>query len=585
MRTVSGLLALLLGLAALLGGIGLQTIWAPPQTLTAEVAEQPAEAPLTLITGEFAQVDDDAVDYTLTGDGEYTVMLGRERDIRAWIGDAAHNTVTGIETEVPEGQAPRVLVEHTEGEAPVPNPVGSDLWIETHEVSGTLEQRWTLPEEDQTALLVAVDGTEPAPADMTVTWTNRVGTSPWITPLIVLGSALILAGLALLAWALLRGRRDRDRTPGGDDGSAGAEHRDAAPGAGASTGAGSSTHRRTAVRTAAAGVMAAGLLVPSAAVASPAPSDQATPAAAEEDSEEHIPVLVNQQLERILQQVEQGAERADAERDIDLLSRRVGGLAHSMRQLHYRNKGYDDSLVAQAPIAAGPILAAAVSEDPAFPRTLVAVTEGEDNDTPQVLLMQQATARSQYQVKYAVPMTPGSQLAGSTLDQPGTRLLEPGEQDGLVMSPQEAVDGVAAVLTDADHDFAEKMVPSSYAEAIQKYQDELAQTARDAVIRLGRTVQEDRTVAVRMPDGSALVFAHVHANVNSHPKERGGTVIASELAQKVARESSNEITTALFMRFYETMVLHVPAESAEGEAARVSLVGFDDELFRVSYRD
>ena len=189
MRIISGLLALVLGIAALLGGIGLQTIWAPPQTLTAEVADQPAEAPLTVITGEFAEVDEEPVDYTLVGDGEYTVMLGRERDIRAWIGDAAHNTVTGIETDVADGEAPRLMVEHTEGETPVPNPIGSDLWIETHTVSGTLEQRWTLPEEDQTALLVAVDGTAPAPTEMTVTWTNRVGESPWILPLLIIGPA------------------------------------------------------------------------------------------------------------------------------------------------------------------------------------------------------------------------------------------------------------------------------------------------------------------------------------------------------------------------------------------------------------
>lgn len=574
MRIISGLLALVLGIAALLGGIGLQTIWAPPQTLTAEVADQPAEAPLTVITGEFAEVDEEPVDYTLVGDGEYTVMLGRERDIRAWIGDAAHNTVTGIETDVADGEAPRLMVEHTEGETPVPNPIGSDLWIETHTVSGTLEQRWTLPEEDQTALLVAVDGTAPAPTEMTVTWTNRVGESPWILPLLIIGPVLILLGLALLAWALLKRRRDHGGGPAHRSSSTGSQP-PAPRTAPRGTGSGSTAHRRTAVRGAAAGLMVTGLLAPSAAVATPASSG----------TEGHIPVLVDQQLERILEQVSRGVAAADKDADREALKERVGGRAAAMRSVNYRNQSIDDSLLDPAPVAAGPILAAAVSEDPAFPRTLVAVTEGEGNDTPQLLLMQQHSARSQYHLRYAVPMTPGAELAGATVDQPGTAVVELDDAEGLVMSPREAVEGTANVLTDADHEFSAKLAPSSYAQAIQKYQDELETTAPDATVRLGREVHDKESIAVRMPDGSALVFAFVHANVNSQPKEAGGKVIASELAQKIAGESSNEITTALFMRFYETMVIHVPADSAEGEAARVSLVGFEDELYKASYLD
>ena len=573
MRILSGLLALLLGIAALLGGIGLQTIWAPPQTLTAEVADQPAEAPLTLITGDFAEVDEDPVDYTLTGEGEYTVMLGRERDIRAWIGDAAHNTVRGIQTDVPDGTAPRLTVEHTEGEAPVPDPAGSDLWIETHTVSGALEQRWTLPEEDQTALLVAVDGTAPAPTEMTVTWTNRVGESPWILPLLIIGPILILLGLALLVWALMKRRRDRDGGPGRRPAAQGAEPPAGVSGPG--TGSGSTAHRRVAVRGTAAGLMVTGLLVPSAAVASPTPSEH----------EGHIPVLVNQQLERILQQTAESTTTADAERDAGTLSPRVAGIARTMRSLNYRNRGIDDSLLDPAPIAAAPILSAAVSESPDFPRTLMTVTEGEENETPQVLLMQQVHPRSQYQVGFAVPMTPGAQLPGASLDQPGARMIELDSAEGLTMSPQEAMDGLAAVLTDADHDFKDRMVPNSYADAIQEYQEQLAETAQDATIELNRQVRPEYSRAMLLPDGSAVVFGSMYANVNAKPEEDGGTVIASELARQIAGESSTEVTTALYMRFHEVMVLHVPAASAEGDAAKISLAGFDDELYTVSYRD
>ncbi|HEY4614112.1 MAG TPA: hypothetical protein VIG75_01485, partial [Citricoccus sp.] len=204
MRVVSGIVALLVGLAALLGAIGLQTIWAPPETMTATVAEQPAQAPLTVITSGIDEVDDEPVEFTLEGSGDFAVMLGRERDVRAWVGDAAHNTVTGIATDVPRGQSPRVEVEHSEGEQSVPNPQGSDLWVDVQEAQDRVEQRWSVPSDGDWALLVARDGREPAPTDLSVTWANRAGDSPWIVPLYVIGGLLVAAGIALLAWAAVR---------------------------------------------------------------------------------------------------------------------------------------------------------------------------------------------------------------------------------------------------------------------------------------------------------------------------------------------------------------------------------------------
>lgn len=570
MRIVSGILAILLGLAALLGGIGLQTIWAPPQTMTATVGEDPKAAPLTVITGDFQSVDEDPVDYTLTGEGDYTVMLGRQRDIDAWVAGAAHNTVKGIETDVPDGQQPRVIVEHTDGEAVVPTPVDSDLWIETHQASGTLEQRWTLPEEDQTALLIAVDGTQPAPAEVTVTWTNRVGDSPWILPLLIIGPLLMLVGLGLLLWAWLRHRSRGQR--GGTTAPA-ASTRSGRRAAGASTGAGSSAAQRVGSG-AAVGLLALTVALPGSATASPTASPQ---------SEDHIPIVVDQQLERILGRVQAQVARADKTRKVDALGARASGEARAMRELNYRNQGIDDSIAAPAPIAADPILASAATEDPAFPRTVVVVTQGKGNETPQLMMLRQQDPRSQYAVEFAVPMAPGTELTGSTVHQGGVRLQDHQSADGLLMSPLQAVEGVAAMLTDPGNAFSSKVAPSVQAQAVQKYQEDLRTSAPDAEISLNR--QRPSLTTVVMPDGSALVFASLDNNVNAKPKEAGGKVIASPLAQKLAGQSSNEVETALYMRYRETMVLQVPAAGATGEDAKVTLVGFDDELSSVSYRD
>ena len=153
-----------------------------------------------------------------------------------------------------------------------------------------------------------------------------------------------------------------------------------------------------------------------------------------------------------------------------------------------------------------------------------------------------------------------------------------------MMSPSEAVAGVTAYLTDEDDDFKGKMAPSAYATAIQDYQKDVAESAKDTDVSLKRHPRPRETMAFRLPDGSALVFASVYANVYVSPKEEGGTVIASDLVAEVAGESETETTKDLSMRYRELMVLRVPAEGGDDADAQVSLDGFEDELYVVDYQ-
>lgn len=180
--------------------VGLQTVWSPPEERTASIEAPDSEAPLTIITPGIEVEDDETAEYTLTGEGEFTLMLGQRRDIDAWVGDAAHTEITGIDDS---GDDPVVTVETVEGESEVPNPVNSDLWMATQTVEGEVTQRWAAPEEGDWALLVATDGTTPAPTELSVTWATDETESPWVTPLMVIGVVLVLIGLILLIWALV----------------------------------------------------------------------------------------------------------------------------------------------------------------------------------------------------------------------------------------------------------------------------------------------------------------------------------------------------------------------------------------------
>lgn len=588
-------MALLLGIAALLGASGLQTIWAPPETITASVGQDPAEAPLTVVTSGIDEVDEEPVEFTLSGEGSFNVMLGRERDVQAWVGDAAHNTVTGITTDVPRDEAPRVDIEHADGQATVPDPKGSDLWLDVQEGQDRLEQRWSVPSDGDWALLVARDGAEPAPTEMTVTWTNRVGDSPWIVPLYVIGGLLVLIGIALLAWAVVR----RARGPHGGSGkptapAGGPTSPRTAPGTSGTGSTGTASRmsagtdsarpapaapsRRT-VRGIGAGLTVLAIGLAGVAPAGAAPSATAEPAPADEQA---YPVLTDTQLERIMGKVSQTVKAGDAAQDAKKLRPRVADHALEMRSLNYRNRKIDDSVPAPEPVAASPVLSAVAVSDPSFPRTAMAITEGEGNSTPQILMLRQDSARSQYHLVATAPMTPGAQLPAGNLDQAGVEVLESADAEGLVMAPGHAVSGTARYLSDSGDDFSKQFEPNPYVDAVHEYQEGLIANAGDARFTFRRQSVPESVVGLRLADGSAIVFGDLYARTIARPKEAGGTVIVDELAAEL-RGGGRATRNGVQMTYREVLVLHVPAAGASGDDARISLVGMADELRTVNF--
>ena len=550
LRLKTAVALVLLGLLTLLAGIGQKTIWAPSETFTASAPADGTAAPLTVFDQKLRTLHGGTVKIDIEGDGNFLLAAGRPDDVDAWVGTTAHNTITGTSED---GKS--LQVEHADGDATAPNPAGSDLWVSTENASGELEYSWTPPADGDWTLLLASDGTKPAPAKISMTFPNDTST-PWAVPLMILGALLIAGGTAL---ALLSLRR---RYGDGGTGTEGGE------GTGSGTGAGSAFARRARARSqartsskatmAAAGVAAALLAgsgtAASAATPSPAPSGQSSaPAAFAGNSQ----VLLDAQFRRILEQVSAAADAGDAAKDAAKLADRFGGTELEVRTQNYKIRSQVGSYEARMPVRSTKLLTTVVTTDRAWPRSVMAVTQGDGNVVPQLLTLVQKSPRENYKLVGTTPLQPGTTFPA--ISRAGTETLKPADKSGLLYSGEEALSGLADRLTSADSAFKDKLVEgqsSPYIADTLSYQAEVVKAGENGNFSFTHKVVPDSTVVFRTEDGGALVLGRINFGFEGTPKAAGDKLSIGDDAAALA--GGKETSTGMVLNFAESMAVYVP---------------------------
>ncbi|MFD1242312.1 hypothetical protein [Arthrobacter ulcerisalmonis] len=547
MRFKTAAALVLLGLLTLLAGIGQQTIWAPSETFTAAAPADSAAAPVTVFDKDLRTLHGGTAKITIEGDGNFVLATGRPDDIAAWVGQAAHNTVTGVSEDKKALQ-----VEHAEGEATVPNPAGSDLWVSTENASGNLEYTWTPPADGDWSLLLASDGTKAAPASVSITFPNDTAT-PWAVPLIVLGSLIILAGIALAAWSARKGKS------GGVDGG-----KPAAPGTdGKSTGPGSRRAPGTSTPLTMAAAAVATVLVAGSATAAVAASPSPDPTASSDAAASTAsPVLLDAQFRRILEQVSSAVDAGDAARDAAQLASRVGGTELEVRTQNYKIRSQVGTYEARMPVRSTKLLTTVVTTNRDWSRSVLAVTQGDGNVVPQLLTLVQASPRENYKLVQTTPLQPGTTFP--TIDR-GTETLAPADKAGLAYSPQEALAGLADRLGNADSAYKDKLVEgasSPYIADTLSYQAEVVKSGENGNFSFTHKVDPNSITVFRTADGGALVEGRINFGFEGTPKAAGDKLTIGEDAAALA--GGTETTTGMVLSFVESMAIYVPpADSAD----------------------
>lgn len=561
MRFLVAAALFILSIGLMLTGLGQRTIWAPPESVSVAVNFDTAN-PFVVVPADLLTSHSGIPNISVSGSESIFAATGRESDVLAWIGDSPYSLVSGGEDSL--------QVEDVFGTGKSVSPAGSDLW--RNEVVGEKSLRFTADPGDSGALLIASTGTDPAPGILRITWP--------IENDLTLSNALIVAGLATLVAALLvnllayqlmrrdRGPRRKTRQPPKPPQYRARKRKPLAPPKGRRS-------SRNSMLAAPSAIIVLSLLsgCAPAAVVEPSPS----PSASAIDAP---PAVVSEaQLSRILNSVATDAAAADEASDKKLLATRFAGPALALRTTHYLLRSRSTSITALPAIVSKPITFSLPAASLVWPRSLMVVTdEAGDEALPQMLVLQQASPRSNYKLFYNVRLMPGAKIPEVSSPDVGAIPVEP-DSLFLKLSPKDipvaygdlinkGQSSLSAGLFDVSVDEFYKQVSSS-----QKTQAETLTTGK---IVFTHALGNATVISLSTAEGGALVAVYMTDTYTIRPV-RAGSAVAVSGQEKLLLGSSGS-SRGVRSVYGDMLLFYVPSLADESQ---LRLLGVTQGLISV----
>ncbi|MDR6866010.1 hypothetical protein J2Y69_000595 [Microbacterium resistens] len=487
MRFVWAVLAFVLAAVLIGTGIAQRTIFLGPKEVKAELSVDQQQR-YTMIDGDVLRSHPGEQTLVARGDGPILAAQARTADLEAWLSDVSYNHVSLDKSgkpvsEVVEPKADAAASSSssssssssaTDQAEAVRNPAASDLWLETVNDENALIDRMQLPEG--VSVLVASDGSAPAPKDVVLSWPLDTAT-PWAGPLMVAGGAFMLLGLVLYVLAVLHSRRGRGPRRKGPPPMPPTEPVDVArrrTGAievgsvseGARQGTTPPEPPARAERSASSRPRGRGLLVVPAiglsailltgcspdawpqpdASPTASPSPTATP-----DANQQAPAMTEAQAARVLENVSKTLAQADETRDSTLAGTRLSGSALAERTTAYAVRGTVPDFALPPVIPADKIQILVPQAYDAWPRTtLMLVQHGSDDTVPPLILtMSQQDPWADYKVDYLSEMQASAKLPDMAPAWLGAKLAPP-DSPFLAVTPDKLATEFADVIDNAE---------------------------------------------------------------------------------------------------------------------------------------
>ncbi|MDE2409811.1 MAG: hypothetical protein KGL72_05840 [Actinomycetales bacterium] len=546
MRFLTAAILFVVSATLILVGIAQRTVWHPPANHVSVVSVD-TKTPLIVIKSSALRQFEGNPLVSVKTTGKSFIASGRQADVDAWVGSTNHVVVAALSGS----DNSKLIATAVAGNGKLANPAGSDLWRTEVNAVGDLKSRIKL--SDKTAVLVASDGFADAPTQISLTW--RIVFDP--TPsnvLIIVGGIMLLAAVILnwLAWYQMRKERGpRRRTPRAPQGPKLRRRRtrSSAPVRG----------RRSArnLSVAVTGLIVAGSLTGCSVLPG---SASPSPALSGATSIQQPPVVTAAQLHTIVQRIASVVALADAGRDSKILATRVSGPAFDSRKAHYILQKASKKVKGLPLIASQKLSLLLPAASNLWPRTVMVISStGAADNLPQMLVLQQKTPRSQYQLWYNIGMLPGAKLP--VVNTPAVGAI-PVAADSLFLkiAPNALPTAFGDLIDNGQSSLSAPMFDVSddeYYKQVAASQQSQATTLDNATIKMKHLLGNPNVISLSTVNSGALVAVFMNDKYVIKPKDRTQAVAVSG-NEKLLLGSAGSSTG--IKSFYGSMLLfYVPA--------------------------
>lgn len=623
MRFVWAVAAFVLATVMIGAGIAQRTIFQGPKTETTAISVE-EQTPYLLIDGAVLNQMPGTQTLRAQTEGDIFASYGRTADLEAWLSDSTYTHVTlddegALETAVvepevdatvdPTAEAPAddAAPDDATAEAPADDaaddataeaaaktagrsPVGSDLWLDEYQQTDLLIAPLQLPEG--MSVLVAADGTAPAPSTVTVSWPLQTST-PWAGPLIVGGGILMAVGVFLYILGIRHVRRKRGPRRKGlplpvtEPIDIAIDHDDDKGVISSST----STRRGVA-----AGGRRAFAVVPVVAVSallfsgcsadawpqlgsSPTPSPTATVIAPDG---QQAPAVTKAQAERILTRIASTVADADAAMDGDLADTRLEGAALAARDTNYKLRAAVADYPAPAPILAKPLEIILPQAYDGWPRSVIAVADDDESKTSSIMVLTQQDQWSDYKLSYVGSLEASTSLPDLAPAYIGAPQVEP-DSPFLLLPPNEVAAAYADVVNKGEesdyYDLFEAdgdQLRASIAADRQRRLEEFNKTASSTgSLEFSSAAGVQAPFALQTVESGAIVAVNIN-EIDTVKPTNADAVIKVDGNQTVKTLAGvDQSQTGFATTFSDQVFFYVPGP---GSNEKIRLLGYSSDI-------
>lgn len=594
MRFVWAVVAFVIAAVMIGAGIAQRTVFHGPSEASATVQTEGTTA-YTLVDGALLTSVPGAQTLRVEGDGEVFAAYGRTDDMEAWLADVPYTAVTVDGEGVVQTAEIQPTVTATSAAAAGRSPVDSDLWLDEYEQTGTLSATLQLPSE--MSVLVASDGTAPAPANVSVSWPIDDST-PWAGPLIVGGGVVLLAGLVLYLLGIRHVRRSRRPRRKGlplpatepistvDTDAAAKGVISDSPNRRGSRARGALGGRRALIAVPALGVSVA-LLAGCSADAWPQFSAEETPSPTPTvivPEGQFPPAVTEAQAQRIVSRVSSTVAQADAALDATAAAQRLSGPALAERQTNYTLRAAIPDRAALPAIPAEPVQIVLPQTTGIWPRTLMTVVESADAATPTttIMMMSQETPWDEYKASYVGNLEASTNLPELAAPYVGATQVAP-DSSFLSLAPENVAAAYADVINNgqnspsyAKFDTANDLLLAAIQDNKTKRTDELNQTgAGTAEISFSASAGPAEPIALATLDTGAIVAVNVYESDTAKPTNADAVIKLDNNPAVKALTGVDQSATGFTTTYSDQVFFYVPSQGSDD---KIRLLGYRSSL-------